>query len=99
MKALAAAVSARAAELGPELVTQAAGMASDWAPVYEASEASAGAKAAAEEDRRGARAALLRELYLNLLALAQEYPEQPEKLSLFMQQSLLTQKRRKSAAG
>ncbi len=99
LKALAAAVSARAAELGPEAVSLAAGMVSDWEPLYAASEASAGTKAAAEVERRGARAASQRELYLNLQALALEFPEQPEKLRLFMQQSFLTQRRRKSAAG
>jgi hypothetical protein len=46
-------------------------------------------KAAAEAGRRNTRRALQRELFLNLLALAQNFPLQPEKLNLFMQPSLL----------
>jgi hypothetical protein len=98
LKALAAAVANHAAELGPELVAQASALVSDWQPLHAASESSGGAMAKAELNRREARAALVRELYLNLLALAQDYPEQPEKLSVFMQPSLLTQKRRSAAA-
>ena len=98
LRALAAAVSERTGELGPELAAQASGLVSEWQPLHAASEASSSAKSTAEYDRRGARAALVRELYLNLLAQAQEYPDQPEKLGSFMQQSFLTQKRRRAAA-
>jgi hypothetical protein len=98
LKALVAAVTNHAAELGPELVAQASALVSDWQPLHVASETSGGAMFTAELNRREARAALVRELYLNLLALAQDYPDQPEKLSSFMQQSLLTQKRRSVAA-
>ena len=98
LKALAAEVSERAVELGPAVVALASSLVSDWQPVYAASEACSSAQSMAEYNRRGARAALVRELYLNLLVLAQEYPDQPEKLGSFMQQSFLTQKRRRAAA-
>lgn len=93
LKALAAAIAERPAELGPELAATAAGLVADWQPLHATSMAATGAKKTAEFERRGARVALERELYLNLLALAQEFPEQPEKLPAYMHQSLLTRKR------
>ena len=64
-------------------------MRSDWQPIYTASESSTGAKAHTEKAKASARSALQRELFLNLLALAQNFPEQPEMLKVFMQPSLL----------
>jgi hypothetical protein len=98
LNALATAVSARAAELGPELVAQAAALVTEWQPVHDASGAAAANKSATEDARRSARSALERELFLNLLALAQQFPGQPEQVGRFMERSLLTRKRPKRSA-
>ena len=95
---LLAAVSARAAELGPEVVAQAAALVTEWQPVHDASGAAAANKAATEDARRQARSALERELFLNLLALAQQFPGQPEQVGRFMERSLLTRKRPRRSA-
>jgi hypothetical protein len=98
LDALSAAVSARAAELGPDLVAQAAALVTEWQPVHDASGAAAANKSATENARRQARSALERELFLNLLALAQQFPGQPEALGRFMERSLLTRKRPRRSA-
>jgi hypothetical protein len=98
LEALSAAVSARAAELGPELVAQAAALVTEWQPVHDASGAAAATKSATENARRQARSALERELFLNLLALAQQFPGQPETLGRFMERRLLTRKRPRRSA-
>ncbi len=66
-----------------------------WVQIYEASEASTAKKAASESERRAAREALQRELFLNLLELAKRYPDQPEYAGLYMQQHLLGYRRGK----
>jgi hypothetical protein len=96
--ALSAGVSARAAELGPELVAQAAALVTEWQPLLDASGAAAANKSATENARRQARSALERELFLNLLALAQQFPGQPEQVGRFMERSLLTRKRPRRSA-
>ena len=86
---LITALTAHQSELGPEVLASAEALASGWQAVYEGSESSMAAKAHTEKARRDARAALQQELFLNLLALAQNFPRQPEKLNSYMQQSLL----------
>lgn len=92
LDALSAAVSARVAELGPELVAQAAALVTEWQPLLAASGAATANKAATEDARRQARSVLEQELFLNLLALAQQFPGQPETVGRFMERSLLTRK-------
>ncbi len=75
--------------LDPGVLVQAVALRDQWRQVNTASGTASGHKAAAEVARWKARRALERELYLNLLALAQGYPLQPEKLALFAQVSLL----------
>ena len=93
LAALAGALTARAAELGPETVAEGAALQSEWAKVYAASEAVSGEKAETEVNARSAREALQRELQANVLSLALLYPGQPEKLAVFAQESLLRRKR------
>lgn len=95
---LVAALTKHQAELGADVVSQAKALQSDWQTIYEASESSSGAKSATEAGRRNARTALQKELFLNLLALVQNYPDQPEQLDRFMRQSLLKSHRSKKAA-
>ena len=98
LQALVTALTAHAAELDAAVVPAAQTLLAEWRAVYQASEASTGAKASAETARRGARSVLERELFLNLLTLAQAFPDAPEKLARYMQQSLLVKKAGKPGA-
>lgn len=75
--------------LGAPLVTKASAIKTSWVAIYAASENSTGAKTTTEEGKRLARENLQLMLYLNLCKLMEMFPRQPEKLSLYMQQSLL----------
>jgi hypothetical protein len=61
----------------------------EWVTVYAASEAATGAKTTTQEGKKLARENLQLMLFLNLLKIAEMFPRQPEKLALYMQQSLL----------
>lgn len=98
LSALVTAVTAHAAELDAAVLPAAQTLLAEWQAVYQASEASTGAKASAEVARRAARSVLARELFLNLLALAQAFPDEPEKLALYLQQSLLVKRTGKKGA-
>lgn len=89
LQTLVAGVTARQADLGAALVNDAAGLLSSWLAVYTASESSTAAKTVTQEGKRVARENLQLELLLNLLEIARAFPRQPEKLSLYMRQSLL----------
>lgn len=82
-------VTAHQADLGPQVVADAAGLISTWLAIYGASESSTAAKTTTEEGKRAARLGLQKELYFNLLTIGLNFPRQPEKLALYMQQSLL----------
>lgn len=82
-------VTAHQADLGAPLLTQATDLRDAWLAIYAASEASTGAKTATEEEKRTARRTLQWELYLNVFKLAEMFPRQPEKASLYMQMHLL----------
>ena len=60
-----------------------------WITLYSASESATGAKTTTEEGTQLARENLQLMLYLNLCKLMEMFPRQPEKLALYMQQSLL----------
>jgi hypothetical protein len=60
-----------------------------WDSVYDDSETSGGAKTATQQDVKLARENLQLMLFLNLLKLAEMFARQPEKLGLYMKQSLL----------
>ena len=90
LRTLIAGVTAHQAQLGAPVVAEAEALRVDWLTVYSASETSTGGKAATEQQRRAARLGLQLELFLNLLALAAQFPRQPERLDLFLQPSLLT---------
>ena len=77
------------ATLGAPLVTKTTAIKTSWVAIYAASENSTGAKTTTEEGKRLARENLQLMLYLNLCKLMEMFPRQPEKLSLYMQQSLL----------
>ena len=89
LETLLTVVTARAADLVPAIVTLAGTVKADWVAIHSASESSTGAKTTTEEGKRLARENLQLMLFLNLLKLAEMFPRQPEKLSLYMQQHLL----------
>ena len=82
-------ITAHQAQLGAPLVTKATNLKAAWVAIYTASESSTGAKTTSEQGKRFARENLQLMLYLNLAKLMEMFPRQPEKLSLYMQQSLL----------
>ncbi len=82
-------VTARQADLGAPLVAQAAALSAAWVSVYAVSESSSAVKSSVEADKNDARRNLQLVLYHTLLKIADMYPRQPEKLHLYMQQSLL----------
>jgi len=84
--------------LEPGVRAQAEALRDQWLPLHAASGLAGADKKVTEQARRDARRNLERELYLNLLALAQAYPLQPEKLAEFMQVSLLLPHRHHPAA-
>ena len=82
-------VTAYQATLGAPLVTKATALKTAWVTVYNASETSTGQKTTTELEKKLARENLQLMLFLTLLKLAEMFPRQPEKLALYMQQSLL----------
>lgn len=89
IRVLIAALTARQAVLGAGVVAQAELLQTQWQSVYDESESSAAKKASAEKARRDARSSLQLELFLNLLAIVQAFPRQPEAVKRYMRQSLL----------
>jgi len=77
------------AQLGAGAVTAATALLTGWNAVYAPSETSGTAKDTSITAKNTARLALQLELFKNLLTIALQYPSQPEKLDLYMQQSLL----------
>lgn len=88
-EALLNAVTAHAADLGAPLVTSVTDLVAEWGAVYAQSESSGGNATTSQEARKLARENLSLMLFLNLLKLAEMFPRQPEKLALYMNQSLL----------
>lgn len=82
-------ITAHQAVLGATLVTKANALKTAWITVYNASETSSGAKTVSEQGKKMARENLQLMLFLNLTKLMEMFPRQPEKLALYMQQSLL----------
>ena len=89
LETLVNAVTAHQAALGAPLVASAQAILTSWLTVFAASESAGGAKTTTEEGKRMARENLHLMLFLNLLALAAKFARQPDKLDLYMQQSLL----------
>lgn len=77
------------ANLAPATLTQATNLKNNWVTIYQASELSTGSKTTTQEGKKLARENLQLMLFLCLLKLAEMFPRQPEKLSLYMMQHLL----------
>ena len=82
-------ITAHQADLGVDVVNQAAATRDAWVAVYATSEGATGAKTATQDTKNNARQALAVCLFLNLLKIAELFPGQPEQLATYMQQSLL----------
>lgn len=82
-------VTAHEADLDEALTAKAENLRDHWLAIYAASEASTGAKTATEQEKRDARESLQWILYVNLQAITRQYPRQPKKVALYMQQYLL----------
>lgn len=89
LQTLLDAATTHQASLAPATLTQATTLKNNWVTIYQASEASTGAKTVTQEGKKLARENLQLMLFLNLLKLAEMFPRQPEKLSLYMMQHLL----------
>jgi len=89
LETLLGAVTAHQADLGAPTVAKAQALVDGWAAVYDASETSSGVKSAAITEKNYARENLQLMLFLNLLKIGEVFARQPEKLDLYMQQSLL----------
>lgn len=77
------------AQLGAPVVLAAAALLTGWNAVFQTSETSTGNKSTTQLAKNNARLALQLELFKNLLTLALNFPDQPEQLDVYMQQSLL----------
>jgi hypothetical protein len=86
---MVAGVTAKQADLGAPLVTQATAILTNWNAIYAASLGSLSDQGATQEARKEARENLCLQLYLNLLAIAAQFPGQEEKLDIYMKQHLL----------
>lgn len=89
METLRNGVTAHQAGLGAALVTEVTGLLTEWQAVYSQSESSGGNATTSQEGKKMARENLQLMLFLNLLTFAEMFARQPEKLNLYMQQSLL----------
>jgi len=89
LQAMVNAVTTHSASLPPTIVTLANSTLTNWVAHRNATETSTGNKTATQEEKRLARENLQLMLFLNLLKLAEMWPRQPEKLSLYMMQHLL----------
>lgn len=87
---LIAALTAHTAELGGQAATDATTLKNGWVAVYTPSETASGVKDATMGAKNAARQALQLELCKNWLTIALQFPRQPEKLDVYMQQSLLS---------
>ncbi len=77
------------AALGAQPLADATALLTGWNAVHDAKGTAAGAKTATQDDKRNARENLQLMLFLNLIKLAEMFARQPEKLALYMRQSLL----------
>ncbi|MFO1484171.1 MAG: hypothetical protein U1F71_12505 [Verrucomicrobiaceae bacterium] len=89
LQTLVTALTSYQGSIEDEVITDATNLKNAWVAVYNASESATGAKTSTEQGKQLARENLQLMLFLNLLKLAEMFPRQPEKLSLYMQQSLL----------
>ena len=84
-----AALQNRSDKVDPATTANWQALIAGWTAVYAASESSTAEKAMSENERRAARKAVADELFTVLRALTGIFPDEPEQIGLYMQQSLL----------
>ena len=89
IEALKDAMTEHAADLGTGPIADVTGLLAGWNQVHDRSETSSAAKTATREEKVAARENLQLMLFLNLIEFMKMFPRQPEKLELYMRQSLL----------
>jgi hypothetical protein len=82
-------VTAHQADLGAALVAEVSGVLTEWEAVLQQSKSAGGSATSTQEGKNLARQNLQLMLFLNLLKLAEMFPRQPDKLDLYMKQSLI----------
>jgi|GEM_PF-866976 len=89
LQTLVTALTSYQGSIEDEVITDATNLKNAWVAVYNASETSTGAKTTTEQGKKLARENLQLMLFLNLVKLMEMFARQPEKLPLYMNQSLL----------
>ncbi len=89
LQTLVSGVEALEATLGAALTVKATALRDDWDVIYQASEESTGVKIATVQTKWEARDALSWELYRNIMAIADLFPRDPDKMRLYCNQTLL----------
>lgn len=84
-----AALQNRSDKVDPATTSNWQALIAGWTAVYTASESSTAEKAMSENERRAARTAVANELFTVPRALIGIFPDEPEQIGLYMQQSLL----------
>lgn len=86
---LVACLTPRQAQLGANAVNNATGLLSTWIAIYAAQDVAMSQRGSTAESRDTAKANLQLQLYLNVLALAAAFPDQPDKCDLYCPQQYL----------
>jgi hypothetical protein len=86
---LVACLTPREAQVGTVHVSNAAGLLSTWTAIYAAQDVAMAQRAEMAGGRDAAKANLQLQLYLNVLALAAAFPDQPDKCDLYCPQQYL----------
>lgn len=86
---LLACLTPRQAEIGATAVNNAGGLHSTWTAIYAAQGVAMAQREGTADSRDAAKASLQLQLYLNVLFLAQSFPDQPDKCDLYCPQQYL----------
>jgi hypothetical protein len=86
---LVACLTPRQAQIGAAAVNNAGGLLSTWIAIYAAQDVAMAQRGEMAESRDTAKANLQLQLYLNVLALAAAFPDQPDKCDLYCPQQYL----------
>ena len=86
---LVACLTPRQAQIGATAVNNAGGLLSTWTAIYLAQDVAMGQRESTADSRDTAKANLQLQLYLNVLALAAAFPDQPDKCDLYCPQQYL----------
>ena len=86
---LLACITPKAAQVGATAVSNTAGLLSTWTSIYAAQDVAMAQRTSTAESRDTAKANLQLQLFLNVLALAAAFPDQPDKCDVYCPQQYL----------